>query len=245
MSSSYTSGSGSGSKSTGSGTVTTTIPAATNIEFWSEYPDSFIQLSEPSPWQTGKLAGKPCPGIMDVEVSGASRKVDAQSPPAKGGAKIVVKGWTPSEVTVKVTIWTPSQWEAWQALKPFLRVDQSGTNTVSIDHAVAAESDITQLTIKKISGVHNGTIVGTKQITIEAIDAGQPKTTGTGTAKGGKSDALVWFELYKAYVIGIRANSGGGGYWLTWSTWIMQNGHPELCGPNPPGYAAYAPPGMP
>ena len=245
MASSYASGGSSTSTKTTS--TTDTPPPATRVVFWDpDHADQYIQLREPSPWLRGKLADKRVPGLMEVKVPGATRKVDVQSPPSKGGAKIIVKGWSPSDVQIKVTMWTNEQFEAWQELKPLIRVDGTSTNAVPILHPVAEESSVSSVVIKKVSGLEDGSIPGTKVVTIDATDATTQKNTGTGTAKGGaSSQMLVWFELYKSYVVGIKANSGGGGYWLTWSTWIMQNGHPELCGPNPPGYAAWAPPGMP
>lgn len=237
---------GSSGSSSGGTTATTPVapPSAISVPFWDTNEAGYAQFGDPSPWLKGKLAGKDCPGTMDVTIPGATRKVDAQSPSGKNGAKIVIKGVEPSKVTVKITLWTSDQWTAWLALEPKLSVKLK--ESVTIYHPKADLARISNILITKEPSYEDGTPAGTKIVTFEGIDSGDPKASGTGTAKnGGKPDYLIWFELYQAYVIGIRNNSGGGGYWLTWSTWIMQQGQPQLCAPSPPGYAAWAPPGMP
>lgn len=244
-------------QSTGTGTGTASPatpvapPPATSVVFWDANPEAYVQLRDPGPWLRGKLAGQVIPGLFKVKVTPAKRKVDAQTPPAKGGAKIVVKGWTPASVTITITLWTPTQFEQWQQIKPLLRVDTDKKDPIAILHPVAEESSIFNILVESISGIEDGSIQGTKEITITGTDSGKPKETGSGTATNGKGTTgddnikKGYFAAYTAYVTSIKSNSGGGGYWLEWATWITQQGAPQYAKPVPVGYAAWAPPGSP
>ncbi len=96
------------------------------FEFWGApvYETSNGELACPgftgatyaaNPWDTVKLAGKPLPGICEIEIK-KNRDVDKKKAAGSDGARITLHGMEPGAATIKVTIWTPEQLRVFQSM---------------------------------------------------------------------------------------------------------------------------------
>lgn len=82
--------------------------------FWSQNLEGFEgPLYAPDPWDTCSLGGLRLPGIIEVSAL-PTQAADIQQPNDRDGAAIVMRGYLPGPVDIKITIWTPRQWEVYQ-----------------------------------------------------------------------------------------------------------------------------------
>jgi hypothetical protein len=84
------------------------------IAFWAQNSMGFEgELYASNPWDTVTLGGKQLPGLC--EVRGLPRlQLDRQKVNGQDGATLIERGYLPGPIEIKVTIWTPEQWEVMQ-----------------------------------------------------------------------------------------------------------------------------------
>ena len=175
-----------------------------NVPFWDTSEVGYTQLGDVSIWQQCAIGAIILPGLVDVVVPGREKKLDVKDAPDKGGATITPKGWSPSPVTITVTMWTPAHLAAWIDVHDELRsMEKNGDVPQPITSIVTDEVGITDIYVKRITGFEQGNKPGTKVIKIEALDAiKKPQTVGVGSgagASGGTDQSAVWAQ-YKAYI---------------------------------------------
>jgi hypothetical protein len=87
--------------------------------FWDNtegaFSQYFAQIADASAWDTAILGGRRLPGLVKVEGE-PGRNIDVNTTPGSDGATIIDKGYAVAKPTIKVTIWTPQQWDDLQAI---------------------------------------------------------------------------------------------------------------------------------
>ncbi len=105
-----------------------------------------------TPWDILFVEGVGVPGI--TECSGApSMKADKQSPAGKNGGAPVIHGRKPAEFETSTRIWTPRQWDLWQAMQEVFWPKGGAGKVTAVD---VSHPYLSNLRIK--SGVCQGVI---------------------------------------------------------------------------------------
>lgn len=175
----------------GDGEPTTPAIVVESIPFWVSSTLGILDTGERSPWDRCTLGAHQLPGLVHVSIpKPAERKVDIKSPDGKAKAKLTVKGWDPAEVEITLLLWTPPHLSEWRKVRADLRDpnDDAESDPMEIIHPVTEDSNIRAIMVKRIGGLEDGRIVGTKTVKIEAVEwAAEVKDVGTGTPTGAKS----------------------------------------------------------
>lgn len=105
-------------------TVPTTGADAGEVE-WIDVENSPYPLNpidNPTAFDYGLLNGTPTPGVI-MEIAGASnpRKWDERAGTGQSGATIVYMGDGLCKFSVKLLLWLPEHFEAWDTFKPLLK----------------------------------------------------------------------------------------------------------------------------
>ncbi len=126
------------------------------IQFWDPNPaGAYEQLYQATEWDRLVIGGQIVPGICEVSAS-AKYKMDNTSAPGKKGGKSRNAGYQPTDVDIRVHIWTPDQWIDFQPLLEYLwpskKVAQGKTNAPSAASVKEANNVIAQATALVASG---------------------------------------------------------------------------------------------
>ena len=210
--------------------------------FWDSV-DTAVQFMEPGPWNRCQLGDRVLPGFCVVDVPGRERKVDSKDGAGKGGATQTIKGWSPSDVTITITMWTREQWLAWvDCADDFSVEDKDGDKPWAIFTPAAQIAGVSSILIKKVSAPKIANGIAT--VTINGSDwLAKPKVTGTSTPNSSKTSTgeVNAQDAWNAYLAcGGAADDEAG-----WSDFKKKNKLPP--GLQPPfGYpATAAPPAAP
>lgn len=224
----------------GTGTPDHTTPAILDgVPFWDSI-DAYVQTIEPGPWSRCKLGKHQLPGVVKVTGQGPERKLDIKDAPAKKGAKITVKGWSPAAFTITMVIWTPEHLKAWREIRADIKAKDGSSDPLDIADPVTEDAGVRSVILKRPSLIENGPVRGSKKITLEVVEwAAEPKSTGSttpGTSKTGSASSKVK-DAQNAYL----AMGGDPKDKEAWEDYCNYNGLPSNT-PPPTGYPAKGPP---
>ena len=134
----------------------------TDVEYWEgdEYE-----------WDTCQLGDIILPGHASVSVS-VSRKLDVKSAPGSDGATITDKGYDPARITIKLVMWLAGHKDQLKKALVYLHPRKKGKTRTAfeIHHAATNILGIKKVYVEKISGLAPGSIVGTKEITLQCVE---------------------------------------------------------------------------
>jgi hypothetical protein len=86
--------------------------------FWDNFTDGYEGPPYPQDRRAQcQLAGYALPGRAAVDGSAKKRLQVMKANGADGGA-LVERGYTPGELDIDLTMWTPEQWDTWQRILP-------------------------------------------------------------------------------------------------------------------------------
>ena len=74
-------------------------------------------LAASNPWDVVKLLGETLPGICRVKAT-PRLATDVQKPNGGDAAAIILRGYTPAQVEIEITMWTAAQWKRLQSMVP-------------------------------------------------------------------------------------------------------------------------------
>lgn len=148
------------------------------VPFWDEYPEIAFDrdaLKKPrarNPWDVVFLKVKDDEldfgGICDVSVV-SHHKIDIVTKADTSGHVLINGGMAPSDITIKITIWTQSQWVKFQKTAQTLCLYRR-PNPVALSYQTGfTDSKHTQTNTK---GFELGTVSNT---TVDAIEVEHPK----------------------------------------------------------------------
>lgn len=154
------------------------------LPWWDTTPQTSTVL-EGSQWDYVRLGTFELPGILEEPPKiEPGRKVDKKNGPGLDGATLTWHGYEPSEVTIKLLLWTEDHWSAWIQMLPQL-LPQPGkppANPFDIDHPMLAAYGINKVMVTKVSGLEKAGR-GVMRVTITCQHWVKPKGTGTSTPK--------------------------------------------------------------
>jgi hypothetical protein len=143
-------------------------------------------LETPDAYDVAYLGGQPTPGL--ALVSGFVELYDWDVKKSKGsaGATITAQGRPPCDSgSIKLQLWLPEHFAAWDAFKDLLRGTQGKGKTpaaLSIEHPHANDVGVTSVVVKKITQItpEGGQLYS---VTIDVLEYRKPvKAGGTPTA---------------------------------------------------------------
>ena len=141
---------------------------------------------EGSAWDYVTLGGFVLPGILEeppkVEVS---RKVDKKNGAGLDGATLTWQGYDPAEFSVRLLLWTPDHWDAWQTLLPFIlpRPGKPPADPFTIDHPALAAMGVDKVMVTKVTAPEKAGKPGVMRVTLTCQHWVKSKKTGTTTPK--------------------------------------------------------------
>lgn len=113
------------------------------------------------------------PGIVAIKAQ-PHRRVDRKLPPHSNREKITVTGYTPADVEITVTMWTPDQWRVFQSVRD--AIWQPPTKSSDDDKAFNIDSvqlswlNINRIKIVSMSTLMEGSERGVKVAFIKALE---------------------------------------------------------------------------
>lgn len=130
-------------------------------------PDSMI-------WQVVFMAGKRVPGLAQVKFKRGHR-VDKRTASGMAGQSMVALGYNPSEINIKITLWTPQQWIDFQTVTvPSVQPHPGKANalpkSVEVRHPSLGVWGAKQFFVLNVEGPVKGSVNGTMEITFDCSD---------------------------------------------------------------------------
>lgn len=116
-------------------------------------PGAPYVIGTPSAWDTVFLAGRPVPGVVRLD-GYRQRRVDAKPSLGTDGATLTHTGHDPSEIQLKITIWTPEQLADYEEVLKIFATTIAGKAPpppVDIAHPALAIMGITSVYPKKVT----------------------------------------------------------------------------------------------
>jgi len=158
---------------------------------WWDATQETPTILEGSQWDYLTLGSFELPGILEEPPKiEPGRKVDKKNGPGLDGATLTWHGYEPSEVTIKLLLWTEEQWTTWVQLLPFIlpKPGKPPADPFDVDHPMLAAYGIEKMMVTKVSGLEKAGR-GIMRVTI----TGQHwvKTTNTGTVTPKASSANI------------------------------------------------------
>lgn len=102
------------------------------------------------------LAGKPSPGLCEVQGADSSRKWDERKPYAHSGSTLVFRGVELARFTVKLWLYNDQDWDDWNAWRPLVDAVPVGTGPnkeskfQDIVHPILADQRITKACVQRV-----------------------------------------------------------------------------------------------
>lgn len=148
-----------------------------SIVFWDSDETGYTgETWAANEWDRVVLGGNVLPGICSVRAT-AARAVDKKRGAGFNGARVTVQGYDPQPVEIHVRLWTPEQWDYWQALHPlfFDRAKKKTIEALDIYHPSLALLGINSVVVSRISSPEQGTTRGEISIRIMCEEWSPPK----------------------------------------------------------------------
>lgn len=201
-------------------------------------------MREVSPWLVCYLDDNQLPGIVKVDCSGQKRKIDVKDPPNQGNAKITIKGFSPSDVKITITIWTPDHLEQWQDIKAKIRTNDAKNTSktvsaVNIRNPISEEAGVNAIIIENISGIDFDEKKGTGTIVISAKEFAKPVSVPGGNGTGGAN--AKYQHLVDSYILMANTCASTKTGYPDWSSFCINSGAAEFASKPFPGYMQYMP----
>jgi hypothetical protein len=160
----------------------------TAIDFWGPANGFSGQPFLSNPWDVVFFNGDPLPGKWSVQGL-PTLAVDRKKHAGVDGAAITVNGYIPGPVELEGLLWTPDQWEFFQAKAPDIwrkptKKAKLSDLAVTIDHPALALWGITKVVVVGVSPPSDGPIKFSKIVKIKCLEyVALDKTTRTKTAQ--------------------------------------------------------------
>ena len=134
-------------------------------------------------WNTVVLGGRPLPGLCEVSGDGVEHAIDVKKVPGKKKITITDLGRDVGKYTIKIVIWTQTQWQDAQGLRDFLQPLSNGGDLQALDvqHVALNWLGVKSLFINKVGVPHLGSRPGTVEIDLHALEYVAPSNAGTGS----------------------------------------------------------------
>lgn len=132
------------------------------------------------------------PGVAQIDIQ-KEHRYDEKKPAGADGSRVTVYGANPAKVTIRITVWTPTQLkvlkEIWKTLFP---KDSTQANAYDCYYPGFEEYGIKALMFLGGSGPRMGGTVGTRIYEINAVEFSPPKKkNATKTPKGAAPDGSI------------------------------------------------------
>lgn len=143
-----------------------------------EYAENFIEDLEEAPWDDDAFAWGRCtlgpyllPGLAKV-VPSSGRKLDIKPIPGSDGGNTTDKGYEGGRVTIDLVMWLKAHRDALLEIIPNIHPRKAGKkrDAYDITHPSASIHGIRSVMVEKIKGPVEGSIPGTKELTIECVE---------------------------------------------------------------------------
>jgi hypothetical protein len=142
-----------------------------------------------NPWDKVILGGQVLPGLCKVKI-GREHKLNVKESAGTHGADVTDQGYKVAQVTITWTIWAPSHWDLAQDVLVNIEPPPKGTPLYQwpkfpILNPVCQSRGVNDVGIKAIDGPDDGSVKGTKAITLHCLHWHKPnKQTATNTPQG-------------------------------------------------------------
>lgn len=156
----------------------------TGLPYWDDRDD-------PLAWDTLWLGGELWPGICEISGAGVGRKIDVKKSKGSDGATLKDEGYQLAKLTIRLTIYSESDWRSLQALLPTVHPKRKG--------GVRTPLEITN---------PQANLLGISQIYIDKIGIPKKPTSGDGLLTLDMS-AIEWVPTPKPIKSGGAAGSAG------------------------------------
>jgi hypothetical protein len=140
-----------------------TLDESRFVPFWEDEPDI---------WDEIIFDGFAMPGLAIVSAS-IGRKIDTKSASGSDGATLTDKGYEPGKVDIKLVLWTREQLEDYLRVRPRRRPNEP-RRPIAVEHPALELLNIRSIYINELSSPTPGTVKGTREITIKAIEYRPP-----------------------------------------------------------------------
>lgn len=109
-------------------------------------------ITTPDVYDVFALAGQTSPGLCDIEGAGSPRKWDVRDGHGQSGATVAFTGNSLSKFKIKVRLYTPEEFAAWQTFRTLLDKAPDGTKPKSLDiyHPWLAELGIKSVVVEDV-----------------------------------------------------------------------------------------------
>lgn len=165
-----------------------------------------------SEWDYVVLGGYTLPGILEeIPKAEPSRKADVKNAAGRDGATLTWQGYEPTDVTIKLLLWTEQHWEDWTKLLTFIlpRPGKPPAKPFSVYHPVLAAYGITEVAVLKTPTLERAGQPGVMRATIVAKQWAKSTSAG-GTTTPKKADAKIPPTTYdKAFPTKAFGNAPG------------------------------------
>jgi hypothetical protein len=158
--------------------------------FWNQdFPDP----REPAgAWDRLLINDFLCPGVATVEAE-PHRRVDRKLPKQSNHEKVTVTGYTPSDITITIKVWTAEQFRILQEhfLDRIWAGPSKGTNpaVTVVHHQLALVKCNPMMLITSISTLRDGPEQGTKVLAIKGIEYVDVPVVKAAKVKGARATA--------------------------------------------------------
>jgi len=138
-----------------------------------------------NPWDVVFLNGEPCPGLCRVKAE-PTIHFDKKKPGGVDGLTITTQGYIPGPVQIEILLWTPEQWEFFQAVadRIWTKPKRGGTvKAIDISHPATDLWRIKSIVVEGVSVPEDGPVPQSKIVRIKAVEFLPPEKTRTATIK--------------------------------------------------------------
>lgn len=154
------------------------------IPFWDSNKKGYTgEVHSSNPWDCLVIGALKTPGYC--EIAGTFLLASQKSKPSGAhGARVTVTGKDPQEIDVTIYMWTPDQWDYWQAMASNVcGSDKQTADAFDVYHPALASLGIKSAIILSRSTPNQGRVAGERSVRLRLVEYSPPPAAKNGKAK--------------------------------------------------------------